>query len=79
MQTSLLDLIVRRFLLGQNVSFGLSLILFTFMFLPMFVVLLAVIVFFGLCYLQLRKSCVLNAKVDQPRRSVMKDSMDYEH
>ncbi|KAJ5931055.1 hypothetical protein N7466_006548 [Penicillium verhagenii] len=46
----------RRFLQGQNVTFGLSMILFTFMFLPTFLILTAVVVFFLLAYPRLRKS-----------------------
>ncbi|GIJ88269.1 hypothetical protein Asppvi_007188 [Aspergillus pseudoviridinutans] len=50
-----LDLMVRRIFPGQNVAFGLSLLLFTFMFLPTLVMLLAVIVFFAFYYPRLRK------------------------
>lgn len=56
MFTSLVDLMARRFLRGQGVAFGLSMFLFTFMFLPTFLVLLAVVLFFVLCYPRLRKS-----------------------
>lgn len=56
MFSSLLDLMARRFLQGQNVTFGLSCILFTFMFLPTFLILVAVVVFFLLAYPHLRKS-----------------------
>lgn len=52
----------RRFLHGQNVTLGLSLFLFVFMFLPTFVILLAVVVFFGLIYPRLRKSYTLDRK-----------------
>ena len=45
----------RRFFPGQSAAFGLSLLLFTFMFLPTLVVLLAVIVFFLFYYPRLRK------------------------
>ncbi|GIK07766.1 hypothetical protein Aspvir_003434 [Aspergillus viridinutans] len=50
-----LDLMARRVFPGQNVAFGLSLFLFTFMFLPTLVMLLAVIVFFAFYYPRLRK------------------------
>ncbi|GIC94901.1 uncharacterized protein Aud_002231 [Aspergillus udagawae] len=50
-----LDLMARRVLPGPNVAFGLSLFLFTFMFLPTLVMLLAVIVFFAFYYPRLRK------------------------
>ncbi|KAJ5110456.1 hypothetical protein N7532_000991 [Penicillium argentinense] len=40
----------------QNATLGLSLVLFTFMFLPTFLVLLAVVVFFILAYPKLRKT-----------------------
>ncbi|GFF63333.1 hypothetical protein IFM62136_05608 [Aspergillus lentulus] len=42
-----LDLMARRVFPGQNLAFGLSLFLFTFMFLPTLVMLLAVVVFFA--------------------------------
>lgn len=45
-----------RFLPGQNATLGLSLFLFTFMFLPTFLVLLAVVAFFLLAYPQMRKA-----------------------
>ncbi|PYH49739.1 uncharacterized protein BP01DRAFT_378350 [Aspergillus saccharolyticus JOP 1030-1] len=43
MLAATLDLMARRFFPGQNAAFGLSVFLFTFMFLPTLVVLLAVI------------------------------------
>ncbi|KAF3402073.1 hypothetical protein F1880_009841 [Penicillium rolfsii] len=46
----------RRFFHGQNMAFGLSVFLFTFMFLPTFLILLAVVIFFVLAYPRLRKS-----------------------
>ncbi|KAL5362428.1 hypothetical protein BJX96DRAFT_153925 [Aspergillus floccosus] len=52
---STLELMARRFFPGQHAAFGLSLFLFTFMFLPTLVVLLAVIVFFLFYYPRLRK------------------------
>jgi hypothetical protein len=45
----------RQLFPGQNLAFGLSLFLFTFMFIPTLVVLLAVVVFFLFYYPQLRK------------------------
>lgn len=45
-----------RFLPGQNATLALSLFLFTFMFLPTFLVLLAVVAFFLLAYPRLRKT-----------------------
>jgi hypothetical protein len=54
--SSILDIMARRFLRGQNMAFGLSVFLFTFMFLPTFLILLAVVVFFVLAYPRLRKS-----------------------
>ncbi|KAJ5691880.1 hypothetical protein N7462_001303 [Penicillium macrosclerotiorum] len=54
----------RRFLRGQNVTVGVSLVLFIFMFLPTFLVLLAVVVFFVLAYPRLRKSYAVNEKHD---------------
>lgn len=53
---SVLDIMARRFLRGQNMAFGLSVFLFTFMFLPTFLILLAVVIFFVLAYPRLRKS-----------------------
>lgn len=50
----------RRSLRGQNITLGLSIFLFTFMFLPTFVILLAVVVFFALAYPRLRKSYTLS-------------------
>lgn len=52
----IVDLMARRFLRGQNLTLGLSVFLFTFMFLPTFLVLLAVVAFFLLAYPRLRKS-----------------------
>lgn len=54
--SSVLDIMARRFLRGQNMAFGLSVFLFTFMFLPTLLILLAVVVFFVLAYPRLRKS-----------------------
>lgn len=45
----------RPLLRGNHATLGLSLVLFTFMFLPTFLVLLAVVVFFVLAYPRLRK------------------------
>lgn len=45
----------RQLFPGQNLAFGLSLFLFTFMFIPTLVVLLAVVVFFVFYYPQPRK------------------------
>lgn len=53
---SVLDIMARRFLGGQNMAFGLSVCLFTFMFLPTFLILLAVVIFFVLAYPRLQKS-----------------------
>ncbi|PLB44846.1 hypothetical protein P170DRAFT_440060 [Aspergillus steynii IBT 23096] len=46
----------RRFFPGQNAAFGLSLFLFTFMFLPTLVMLLAVVVLVIMYYPRLRKT-----------------------
>lgn len=46
----------RRFLRGQNLAFGLSVFMFTFMFLPTLLILLAVVIFVIMAYPQLRKS-----------------------
>jgi hypothetical protein len=54
--SSVVEIMARRVLRGQNVTLGLSVFLFIFMFLPTFIILLAVIVFFGLVYPRLRKS-----------------------
>ena len=54
--SSVLDIMARRFFHSQNLAFGLSLVLFTFMLLPTFLILSAVVVFFVLTYLRLRKS-----------------------
>jgi hypothetical protein len=51
-----LEPMVRRLFPGQNLAFGFSLFLFTFMVVPTFVVLLAVVVFFLFLYPRLRKS-----------------------
>jgi hypothetical protein len=56
MISATLEPMVRRLFPGQNLAFGLSLFLFTFMVLPTFVVLLAVVVFFLFLYPRLRKS-----------------------
>lgn len=56
MFADLVDLMARRFLRAQNLTLGLSVFLFTFMFLPTFLVLLAVVAFFLLAYPRLRKS-----------------------
>ncbi|KAJ5701140.1 hypothetical protein N7488_008688 [Penicillium malachiteum] len=59
----------RRFLRGQNVAFGLSVFLFIFMFLPTFLILLAVVAFFLLAYPRLRKSYGLDREQGvQPRQ-----------
>jgi hypothetical protein len=54
--SSVLDIMARRFLHRQDMAFGLSVFLFTFMFLPTLLILLAVVVFFVLAYPRLRKS-----------------------
>jgi hypothetical protein len=54
--SSVLDIMARQFLHSQNLAFGLSLVLFTFMLLPTFLILSAVVVFFVLAYPRLRKS-----------------------
>lgn len=51
-----LDLMARRFLPGHSLALGLSVFLFTFIFLPTLMVLLAVVVFFLFYYPRLRKS-----------------------
>lgn len=56
MFADLVGLMARRFLGGQNLTLGLSVFLFTFMLLPTFLVLLAVVAFFLLAYPRLRKS-----------------------
>lgn len=53
---SIVEIMARRFLDGKHITVGLSVFLFIFMFLPTFVILLAVVVFFGLIYPGLRKS-----------------------
>ncbi|KAJ6138715.1 hypothetical protein N7471_005201 [Penicillium samsonianum] len=64
----------RRFARGQNLTLGLSLFLFIFMFLPTFVILLAVIVFFGLVYPRLRKSYSLDHEKEmESRQSEIKE------
>ena len=65
--SSLLDLMARRFLRGQNVTFGLSIFLFIFMFLPTFIVLLAVVAFFLFAYPRLRKTYILDREQGEPR------------
>lgn len=68
MFASLVDLMARKFLRTQGVTFGLSLVIFTFMFLPTLFVLLAVVAFFLLCYPRLRKSYGLDREQGvQPR------------
>jgi hypothetical protein len=59
MFAEVVDLMTRRFLRGQNLTLGLSVFLFTFMFLPTFLVLLAVVAFFLLAYPRLRKSSIV--------------------
>lgn len=54
----------RRFLRGQIMAFGLSAFLFTFMFLPTFLILVAVVVFFVLAYPRLRKSNIIDGDGD---------------
>jgi hypothetical protein len=58
--SSVLDIMARRFLRGQNMAFGLSVFLFTFMFLPTLLILSAVVVFFVLAYPRLRKSYAMD-------------------
>lgn len=53
---SFVEIMARRLFGAQNVTLGLSVFLFIFMFLPTFVILLAVVVFFGLVYPRLRQS-----------------------
>jgi uncharacterized membrane protein len=64
----------RRFLRGQNITLGLSVFLFVFMFLPTFVILLAVVVFFGLIYPRLRTSYTLDREQGmETRQSDLKE------
>lgn len=71
---SILEIMARRFPRGQNLTLGLSVFLFIFMFLPTFVILLAVIVFFGLVYPRLRKSYSLDPEGElESRQSETKD------
>ncbi|KAL2832527.1 hypothetical protein BDW59DRAFT_139384 [Aspergillus cavernicola] len=56
MLAATLELMIKRVFPGQNLAFGLSVFLFTFMFLPTLVVLLAVVIFFLFYYPQLRKA-----------------------
>ncbi|KAJ5771703.1 hypothetical protein N7520_002232 [Penicillium odoratum] len=64
----------RRFLQGQNVTFGLSLVLFTFMLLPTFFVLVAVVVFFLLVYPGLQKSVETDGEQGvQPQQAELKN------
>lgn len=53
---SVLEIMQRKLIPSQGVAFGLSFFLFTFMFLPTLVILLAVVVFFSIYYPKLRKS-----------------------
>lgn len=53
---SVLDIMARKLYPSQGMAFGLSFFLFTFMFLPTLVILLAVVVFFAFYYPRLRKS-----------------------
>ena len=53
---SILEIMARKLYPSQGVAFGLSFFLFTFMFLPTLVILLAVVVFFAFYYPRLRKS-----------------------
>ncbi|KAJ6188004.1 hypothetical protein N7519_002912 [Penicillium mononematosum] len=62
----------RRFPRRQDFTLGLSVFLFVFMFLPTFVILLAVVVFFGLVYPRLRKSYSLDHEKES-RPSEIKD------
>lgn len=55
MLPSVLEIMQRRLFPSQSVAFGFSLLLFTFVFLPTLVILLAVMVFFGIYYPRLRK------------------------
>lgn len=70
---SILEIMARRFARGQNFTLGLSIFLFIFMFLPTFVILLAVVVFFGLVYPRLRKSYSLDCEKEESRPSEIKD------
>jgi hypothetical protein len=56
MLESAIEIMARRFLREQNITLGLSLVLFVFMFLPTFLILVAVILFFGLAWPRLRGS-----------------------
>lgn len=56
MLPSVLEIMQRKLFPSQGVAFGLSFFIFTFMFLPTLVILLAVVVFFGVFYPRLRKS-----------------------
>ncbi|CAG8246869.1 unnamed protein product [Penicillium nalgiovense] len=69
---SVLEIMARRFPRGQDFTLGLSVFLFIFMFLPTFVILLAVVVFFGLVYPRLRKSYSLDHE-NESRPSEVKD------
>jgi len=53
------DLMAHRFPRNQNLTRGLSVFLFIFMFLPTFIVLLAVVIFFFFVYPRLRKSSII--------------------
>jgi cell division septal protein FtsQ len=56
MLESVVEIMARRFLREQNITLGLSLVLFVFMFLPTFLILVAVILFFVLAWPRLRGS-----------------------
>lgn len=73
MSAELVDLTASRFLRGQNATLGLSVLLFTFMFLPTFLVLLAVAAFFSLAYPRLRKSYAIEREQEVQSRSAMKN------
>jgi hypothetical protein len=60
MLESAIEIMARRFLREQNITLGLSLVLFVFMFLPTFLILVAVILFFVLAWPRLRGSNALD-------------------
>lgn len=73
MLSSVLDLMARRFLYGHSVSFGLSVVLFTFIFLPTLLVLLAVVLFVVLCYPWLRKSPLLDRELGYQTKKIVEN------
>jgi hypothetical protein len=55
MLASVLEVVHTQLFPSQGVAFWFSLFVFTFMFLPTLLIMLAVVVFFGFCYPRLRK------------------------